>query len=200
MAGTIFKRELRQATGMEWEAWIVKLQRSIDTRWSHEQIKRHIAEVYEAPEPWDEWLAVMYGQLIGRVPTGVTKDAGVQIGVRRTLAAGQAQVWDYLLSPEGLRLWIGERTDFEPRKGSSYSSRGGAFGRVTVVEPPRKLRMTWQWPDWDNPSRLQLMALASGAGKTSVGIHQEMLDDVYMREKMRRHWDEVLERLKTAVT
>lgn len=199
MVSSIFKQELLQATGIEWETWIVKLQRTIDARWSHEQIKRHIADEYETAEPWDEWLAVMYGHLIGRVPTGVTKDAGVQIGVRRTLAAGQARVWDYLLSPEGLRLWIGEDADFEPKAGFGYTSRDGAFGRVTVADPPRKLRTTWQRPDWDNPSRLQLMALASGAGKTSVAIHQEMLDDVYMREVMRRHWDGVLERLKAAL-
>lgn len=200
MAGTIFKRDLRQATGMEWEEWVAKLQRTIDARWSQEQIKQHIAEEYEAAEPWDEWLSVMYGHLLGRVPTGVTKDAGVQIGVRRTLAAGQARVWDYLLSPEGLRLWVGEGADFEPRVGYSYSSRDGAYGRITVAEPPRKLRMTWQQPEWDNPSRLQWMVLASGAGKTAVGIHQEMLDDVYMREMMRQHWDAVLAQLKEALT
>jgi len=199
VVGNIFKQELQLATGVAWEEWVAKLQRTIDARWSHEQIKLHIAEEYQAAEPWDEWLAVMYGHLLGRIPTGVTKDAGVQIGVRRTLAAEKERVWDFLLSPDGLRLWIGEGTDFRAEAGCHYVSSGGASGRVTVAEPYHKLRMTWQLPTWDSPSRLQLTVLASGAGKTTVAVHQEMLDDVYMRERMRLHWDGLLERLKEAL-
>lgn len=42
-------------------------------------------------------------------PTGLTKDAGWQIGVTRTLPTDLDIAWDYLLSPAGLSLWLGER-------------------------------------------------------------------------------------------
>lgn len=109
VGGSIFKQEVMKATGIAWEQWIAKLGPHVDPLWSHEQIKNHICEQHEVAEEWSEWIALLYGQLMGRMPVGMTKDAGAQIGVRRTLAVTKEQVWNFLLSPEGLSLWIGKR-------------------------------------------------------------------------------------------
>ncbi|TVX96910.1 SRPBCC family protein [Cohnella terricola] len=196
MAGSIFKQELKQATGSSWEEWIGKLDRNVDKLWSHEQIKRHIVEEYEVTDDWGEWIAVMYEQLMGRNPVGMTKDAGVQIGVRRTIDVPKEMAWDFLTSPQGLSLWIGEAPNFRLQAGHEYESKEGIFGKITVAVPYHKLRMTWQRPEWDAPSRLQLYVTSTNAGRTTVAIHQEMLEDVYMREVMRRHWEEMLKRFK----
>ncbi|RJE89626.1 SRPBCC domain-containing protein [Paenibacillus sp. 1011MAR3C5] len=193
MPGSIFRQEVKQATGSTWEEWVVRLQQSVDPQWSHEGIASHISEQYEASEEWSEWLAVMYGQVLGRTPVGVTKDAGVQIGVRKTVAAPKERVWDYLVSQEGLKLWIGDAPSFKLEQGEVYQSEEGIFGKLTVVKPYHKLRLTWQRPEWDNPSRLQIYVLSAKGDKTTISIHQEMLDDVYMRELMKRFWEERLD-------
>lgn len=195
MAGSIFKRDLKDATGISWEQWIVKLGQEADPLWSHEQIKNHVGEHHGVSERWSEWIAVMYGQLMGRVPVGTTKDAGVQIGVRKTLAVTKEQAWSFLASPSGLSMWIGEVTSFRPQVGHEFESKEGVTGKVTVVVPYQKLRLTWKRPEWDNPSRLQIYLLAANSGKTTIAIHQEMLEDVYMREQMRRYWDELLNKM-----
>ena len=41
-------------------------------------------------------------------PTGLTKDAGWQVGVSRTLPIDVGAAWDYLLSPAGLAHWLGD--------------------------------------------------------------------------------------------
>ena len=43
-------------------------------------------------------------------PTGLTRDAGWQIGVSRTLPVDLATAWERLLAPAGLALWLGELT------------------------------------------------------------------------------------------
>lgn len=195
VVGSIFKRDLGEATGTSWEEWVVKLQRTVNPLWSHEQIKAQISEEYGVGEEWAEWLAVMYGQLMGRVPTGVTKDAGVQIGIRKTVDGEPERIWSFLVSPQGLPLWIGHVDDFWWKKGFEFVSKEGVSGKLTVVNPPLKLRLTWQRPDWDTPSRLQIYLLPAKSGKTTIAFHQEMLEDVYMRETMRRHWENVLQRV-----
>jgi uncharacterized protein YndB with AHSA1/START domain len=70
---------------------------------------------------------------------------------------------------------------------------------LTVVIPQQKLRMTWKRLQWDSPSRLQIYVLDAKSGKTTVSFHQEMLEDVYMREMMRRHWENAAEKLKAAL-
>jgi len=59
--------------------------------------------------------------------------------------------------------------------------------------------MTWKRPEWEKPSRLQIYLKPAGANKTTVAIHQEMLEDVYIRELMRRFWEEVLHRIRRDV-
>jgi uncharacterized protein YndB with AHSA1/START domain len=138
----------------------------------------------------------MYGQMLGRTPVGVTKDAGVQIGVRRTLAVNKENLWNYLISPRGLSLWIGNVSDFRLQKGFEFASAEGVSGQLTVVQPLHKLRMTWKRPEWERPSRLQIYVLSANSGKTTVAIHQEILEDVYIRELMRRFWEETLQQIR----
>lgn len=199
MAGAMFRRDVEAATGCAWEEWVRRLEGHVDRLWSHERIAGYIRESYRVSEEWSEWIALMYEPLIGRVPTGTTKDAGVQIGVRRTMDAGKERIWQFLLSPQGAALWLGKVRVFVWQKGASFETEGGVSGKLTVVESGRKLRLTWKRPEWDKPSRLQLILLSASGGKTTVSVHQEMLEDVYMRERMRRHWDEVLRQVKAAV-
>ncbi|MBW7473934.1 SRPBCC domain-containing protein [Paenibacillus oenotherae] len=195
MAGTIFKQAVKEATGLAWEEWIMKLGQEVDQLWSHEQIKHYVGEQHGVSEEWSEWIALMYEQMMGRVPVGTTKDAGVQIGVRKTMALTKERVWDFLTSSKGLPLWIGELPSLTLQAGHEYESKEGVSGKITVVVPYHKLRMTWKRPEWDNPSRLQIYFLSTNTGKTTIAIHQEMLEDVYMREVMRRHWEEMLHKL-----
>ncbi|MEF7441274.1 SRPBCC domain-containing protein [Paenibacillus lautus] len=192
MVGSIFKQEVIKATERSWEAWVVALGQEVDPLWSHEQIRNHIVEQHQVSGEWGEWIATMYEQLMGRVPVGVTKDAGVQIGVRKTMAVTKESLWDFLTSPEGLSLWIGDVPSLELRVGQEYESKEGVSGKITVAVPYHKLRLTWKRKEWDNPSRLQIYVLSTKTGNTTIAIHQEMLDDVYMREIMRRFWDETL--------
>lgn len=196
MAGAIFKQDVLEATGRSWEEWIVTLGQEVDQLWPHEQIRNHICELFQVSAEWGEWIAIMYEQLMGRVPVGITKDAGVQIGVRKTMAMTKEKAWDFLTSPEGLSLWIGNVPSLEFQVGHEYESKEGVTGKITVVIPYQKLRLTWKRKEWDNPSRLQIYMLSTNSGKTTIAIHQEMLEDVYMREVMRRYWDEVLTTIK----
>lgn len=143
MVGSIFKRDLRQATGISWEEWAVNLQRTVNPLWCYEQIKAHISEEYGVDDEWAEWLAVLYGQLLGRIPTGVTQDAGVQVGVRKTVDGDPEHIWSFLVSPQGLPLWIGDIDGFSPTKGFEFVSKEGISGKLTVVHCPLKLRLTW---------------------------------------------------------
>lgn len=196
MPGAVFRQAVQDATGITWEEWVATLKQAVDPSWSHEHMKEHICEQFQVSDEWGEWLTVMYGQLLGRIPVGVTKDAGVQIGVRKAIKVEKEKVWDYLTSPQGLLLWIGDVSEFRLQKGYEFKSKEGICGKLTVVLPFRKLRMKWKLPEWEKPSRLQLYLLPTDSGKTTIAIHQEMLDDVYVRELMRRFWADKLEQIK----
>ena len=127
-------------------------------------------------------------------PVGLTRDAGWQIGVRRSVAAGPADVWGYLMSPEGLSLWVGPGATVQPERGSTYRTDDGTTGDVRSVRGGEMIRLTWHPAGWQQPSTLQVRVTANATG-TSVGFHQERLVDEAAREAMRRRWEQVLDEL-----
>lgn len=92
---------------------------------------------------------------------------------------------------------------FHLQVGYRFVSTEGTFGELRVVKPYEKLRMRWQRREWENPSTLQIYLLSRRLDRTTISFHQEKLDDAYMREVMRLHWEEVLskieEKLKSVV-
>jgi len=59
------------------------------------------------------------------MPTGLTKDAGWQIGVSRTLPHPPFAVWDFVSGPEGLALWLGPSAHLTARRAAPYRTAAG---------------------------------------------------------------------------
>lgn len=127
---------------------------------------------------------------------GLTKDAGWEVGVRKTVAVPLPAVWEYLVS-DGLALWLGN-TKFDLEKGFRYQTDDGVRGEVRTVTPGRKLRLTWQPDDWPHDTLLQVTVKEAATG-TTIGFHHEQLADREERHMMLGHWKNVVDELARAV-
>ncbi len=126
--------------------------------------------------------------------TGLTKDAGWELGVRRTVPLPVEDVWEYLVGP-GRRRWLGD-TELGTTKGDRYTTPDGTRGEVRSFTDQKRLRITWRPADWKHDSTLQLTVRPAASGGTTIGIHQERLADSGERERMLAHWNEVMDRLE----
>lgn len=124
-------------------------------------------------------------------PVGLTASTGFQIGVRRTFPATQQQVWSFLISREGLKLWLGDIPSLDLHAGFRYETKEGTIGELRVVKPYEQLRLTWKRIDWERPSTLQIRILPGKANRTTVSFHQEHLRDASAREQMKQRWEQV---------
>lgn len=125
-------------------------------------------------------------------PVGLTRDAGWQIGCRRTLAVEVEAAWALLIAPEGQALWLGGSAGRELARGVSFALAGGVMGQVTTFKPHSHLRLSWGPPGWPRPSILQLRTLPSRAG-TTIAFHQEHLPGPDERERRRAHFAAALD-------
>ena len=123
---------------------------------------------------------------------GETKDAGWQVGLRRTVRCEPEEVWALLLSPEGQRVWLGGVADLAP--GEAFAFDDGTRGEVRVHRPGSHMRMTWQPPELTQPSVLQVRVLPARSGAT-LSFHQERLPGPQARAAMRERWARVAETL-----
>ncbi|MGV9299399.1 SRPBCC domain-containing protein [Amycolatopsis sp. NPDC003676] len=130
---------------------------------------------------------------------GQTKDAGWQIGVSKTIGRSAEEVWDFITSPEGVAIWLGEGVTVQPEPGVGYETADGIRGETRSFREMDRIRLTWQPAGWAHETTLQLAVRASGPGKAMLRIHQERLANAAEREQQRRHWQGVLTELITAL-
>ncbi len=128
-------------------------------------------------------------------PVGKTKDAGWQVGARRTYDLPLDRVWEFLTSERGLRLWLGKSPGIELRAGNAYRLPDGTGGEVRVFKPRSHIRLTWRPPGWERHSTVQLRVIPKGE-RCVVAFHQEHLPDGAARETRRAYYLKVLEQLE----
>ena len=128
-------------------------------------------------------------------PTGLTRDAGWQIGASCTFPVDLAAAWELLLSPRGLALWLGDLVTGPLAAGTAYATADGTTGEVRSLREQDRVRLTWRPPGRAKPATVQLALTAAPRG-TTVRFHTERLGSAEEREELRRHWHAVLDRLE----
>jgi uncharacterized protein YndB with AHSA1/START domain len=124
--------------------------------------------------------------------TGLTKDVGWELGVRRTVTAPVDEVWEYFVV-DGLATWLGDTT-LGLHKGDTYLTADGVAGEIRSRTDQLRLRLTWQPDDWDHDTTLQVTLMPAATG-TTIGFHQERLASATERERMLTHWTAVLDEI-----
>lgn len=121
--------------------------------------------------------------------TGLTKDAGWELGVRTTVSAPLPAVWAWLLG-EGLPVWLGDIDALPTEKGAAYATKDGVRGTIRSFSADYRVRLGWQPEDWPHDTTLQV-TVKEAAGGTTIGFHQEKLADREERKLLLGHWKSV---------
>lgn len=135
-----------------------------------------------------------------RSEVGRTRDAGWQIGVSRTIDRPLGEVWDFITSPDGVAIWLGDGVTVLSDRGAGYETTAGVRGETRSFRELDRLRLTWQPSDWSHDTTLQLAMRSAGEGRTRLVVHQERLADAAEREQQRKHWQGVITELVAALT
>lgn len=180
-----------EATGKTWNEWFLFLdsERAYDI--DHKGIVA-ILENYIASVWWRQTVAVEYEKIRGQRVTGETEDGTFQVGVSKTLPIVSKKAWEMLISSKGMKLWLGKGVKANPIKGRTYSTRDGITGEFRVVTKMSHMRLSWQPPEWEKPSTLQVRVVPGGAGRSVISFHHEGLPGAKEREDMRLRWQQVL--------
>ncbi|MFI6575228.1 SRPBCC domain-containing protein [Nocardiopsis sp. NPDC050513] len=130
---------------------------------------------------------------------GLTRDAGYQIGVSRTLPLPAERVWRFMTSGEGLELWLGPSPSIELRQGGVYRTADGTEGEVRGFGEGarRRVRLTHRPPG--GPETTVQVRVTPKHGRAVVGFHQERLGGPEERAERREHWKRVMAAVEAAL-
>ena len=132
--------------------------------------------------------------------TGLTRDTGWQIGLRRTLDVPVEIIWEWMLSASGREIWMGEGPDIQFVAGQDYKLLDGTSGRIKVYQPGSHWRITRNPPDpaYRRPSLVQIRIIGSG-DKTTVAFHEEHLPSESERQTRKTFYLDVVDKMKDAL-
>jgi len=129
---------------------------------------------------------------------GQTKDAGYQIGVRKTFAVPVETVWNFLFSENGLSTWLGKTSLIDLELGKPFKTEEEIEGKVNVFKPNSHIRLTWKPKHWTNTSALQVRVIRSKE-KATISFHQDKLLDGQQRDEMKKYWGKVIEKIENEI-
>jgi uncharacterized protein YndB with AHSA1/START domain len=70
------------------------------------------------------------------------------VAAARHVSAPIEQVWEAWTDPHQLANWFTEHAEIDLRVGGRYRNSDGDEGEYLEVLPPRRLRFTWEQPDY----------------------------------------------------
>lgn len=124
--------------------------------------------------------------------TGLTNKAGWEAGASRTLPLPLGALWDLLVSPAGLALWLGPIAQLPYERGMTYQTASGVTGEIRSVHTRDRLRLTWRPAGRAEPAILQLTVRPAATG-TTLRLHAERLFDADERAAIISHFRDVLD-------
>ncbi len=173
-----------KATGRNWAEWMKVLDKVGAKKLEHKDIVKKLREYKGVSHWWAQTVTVEYERRRGKRKVGQTADAGYQIGVTKTLPVSNKQAWNLLMGAVGKKLWAGK----------------GVKIKIRTQKQGEYVRMTWELSALKAPTVLQLRVTSGESGKgTAISFHQEKLSSGVEREKMKKHWKGVLEKLAELV-
>jgi hypothetical protein len=105
---------------------------------------------------------------------GLTKDAGWQFGIRRTIPVSLEKVWDYLFSEKCASIWLRDaETEFSTIKTHSH------------------IRTKWKLSHWPNKANLQMRVIPL-KDKTTIAFHIDRLQSEQQRKASKIYWTNVI--------
>ncbi|MFJ9621256.1 SRPBCC domain-containing protein [Streptomyces sp. NPDC101181] len=129
------------------------------------------------------------------MPTGLTQDAGWEIGVSRTIHRPLTAVWEFVSGPRGLALWLGVDGPLPTEKGAPYRTADGTGGEIRGYRPGDRFRLTY------GTSTVQVaVARGSSEDRTVLRFHQERLASAEERAERRAYWKGVMDRVQAELT
>jgi hypothetical protein len=131
--------------------------------------------------------------------TGLTKDAGYQIGVRKSFAVPLQDVWNFMFCNDGIAIWLGElESGTVSQSSGTFFTKDGITGNITLLKQLSHVRLKYRVKGWENTSTLQVRIIAV-KDSTIISFHQDHLTSAQQREQMKAHWDAVLKNIGGAL-
>lgn len=190
--GTITTASVHKATGRHWDEWVTILDKVGASTWPHKEIAIWLKKKYKLKPWWQQSVALCYEYHIGRRIEGRNAKGEYSLSVTKTLNCDAQTLWKWLVSSQGLAIWLTPMSPIQFAKGAQFEVEGGIFGEIRTFKKDLRMRLTWQEEEWSRAAILQIYIVSRPNKKCLMVFTHEGLKTARAKEEMRVHWREKL--------
>lgn len=188
---------VKKHTGKDWSAWFALLEKRGASSFTHQEIVAYLAQKQKLTPWWQQVVAVGFEIHAGLRVEGRNLKGSWSATISKALWRPQREVWDFMMSEEGLADWLEPLEGLRLVKGATFEAPDGIFGEVRSFLAPQRLRLRFQDAEIPKPWTLQVWVIARPQGRSIVVFTPEGLSSARERQKQREQWRAAVERLAT---
>jgi len=189
--GRVSSASVKKGTGKDWSQWIQILKKSGALSWTHREIVAFLKKKYKLTPWWQQGVTHGFEVATKRRIDGQSLKGDYSVTITKSVNASGPAAWKFMMSREGLQLWLSPMSELEIEMGAAFECEGGIYGEVRTVKAPRRLRLRWQETDWPKATWVQFSIVPRGfhkLKKSILVISHGSLTTTQQREAMRAHW------------
>ena len=190
--------EIRDATGKTWDEWSRIIDASGGRDLSHAQVLAYLVDDRGVQRDWAELIAVRYDKELS-LEDGGGDDGPFELRIARTIAAAPERVFAAWTLAEDWNRWFTSGTKLLAQPGGRYENADGDRGEFLIVEPPHRLRFSWENAKRCPSTVVDVTFAPTAEGATHVELAHERLTTAQDRDEMSSGWSRALDALRAYV-
>jgi len=198
--GRVSSESVEKATGKTWDQWIAILEKAGARSWTHQEIVAFLKKKHKLGPWWQQGVTLGFEIAIGRRVEGQNAKGEYSLTVTQSLHLDVKKVWKHFVSEEGKTIWLQPLFPVEIKPKNTFETQDGFFGEFRTMKKERRIRMTWQDPNWDGGTTVEVIFVARANGNSIVCINHGKIKDLRIQAKLRTRWRQALDEFKKRVS
>ena len=195
MIHTVSDTSVKKHTGKIWKQWVSLLSEEGAIHWTHQEIVAFLKKKHKLTPWWQQIVSNGYEVATGKRQAGQTLKGTYSLTVTKVVSVENKKVWKWLISKEGLAVWLKPMSPVKIEKGATFEIEGGIFGEIRTIKSPQRVRLFWQEEEQIKPCVVQLFVYARPKNRTMIVIQQDGIQKAQQKAAMRVYWREIIETL-----
>ncbi len=196
-AKKVREETLRRDTGRGWGDWFLVLARWGTVQKGEADTVRHLRDEYGLTRWLARAIVERYLKDQAKAAAPATKKGSPHdVKLQRTIHATPETVYEAWTRPGHLTRWLTTRARNQLRVGGRYEMAGGTRGRYLELEPPKRLRFTWDHEIFCPGTEVDVTISKKGKDQSVVKVVHRPLATKEDGVRMNEVWSVALDALK----
>ncbi|MEO5667472.1 MAG: hypothetical protein ABIR96_05395 [Bdellovibrionota bacterium] len=197
--GEVTSASVEKHTKKSWDRWIPILEKAGARAMEHAELVEFLANKHKLSPWWRQIVAMCFEIYSGKRIPGQNLKGKYTLTSTKALACDVKAAWLFILAEEGQRLWLNPLFPVTLIPGNHFETRDGIFGEVRTMKIARRLRMSWQDPDFEKATVLQLHFVPRPKGRCLVVFSHEGLVTARYKSALKEKWKKALQDIAEAI-